>query len=57
METIPDNQADHSRPPAARIKSVIERFRKPSRSRAIWQLANTLIPYLVLWFLIPKAPY
>src|SRR6478609_3449984 len=55
MEPIPDSHAESSRPRAARIKSAIERFRQPSHSRAIWQLANTLIPYLCLWILMAWA--
>ena len=34
---------------------MIERFRQPSRLRATWQLTNTLIPYLFLWFLMTQA--
>jgi acyl-lipid omega-6 desaturase (Delta-12 desaturase) len=55
VKTAPDSYADSSRPRAARIKSVIERFRQPSHPRAIWQLSNTLIPYLFLWFLMARA--
>ena len=55
MKTTPASPADSSRPQAARIKSVIERFRQPSQLRAIWQLTNTLIPYLFLWFLMTQA--
>jgi len=34
---------------------VIERFRRPSHPRAIWQLTNTVIPYLFLWFLMARV--
>ena len=37
------------------LKSVIDRFRHPSHSRAIWQLANTVLPYLFIWYLMARA--
>jgi omega-6 fatty acid desaturase (delta-12 desaturase) len=40
---------------AANLKSVVERFRKPSHPRALWQLANTLIPYLGLWLVMARC--
>ncbi len=55
MKAAPESHPDSSRPQSARIKSVIERFRQPSQARAIWQLTNTLIPYLFLWFLMARA--
>jgi len=36
-----------ARPSAAELRSVVERYRRPSHSRAIWQLTNTLLPYLL----------
>ncbi len=55
MNSLPVSQADSSRPRAARIKSVIDRFRQPSHARAIWQLTNTLLPYLFIWFLMARV--
>ena len=55
MNTTPDSSADGSRSRAARLKAAIERFRQPSHPRAIWQLTNTLVPYLFLWFLMARA--
>lgn len=54
MKKTPDSSADGSRSRAARIKAAIERFRQPSHPRAIWQLTNTLVPYLFLWFLMAR---
>jgi omega-6 fatty acid desaturase (delta-12 desaturase) len=34
------------------INKNIERYLKPSLGRSIWQIANTLIPYVGLWILI-----
>ena len=33
-------------------KRAIERFRQPSLPRALWQLANTFLPYALLWYLM-----
>jgi omega-6 fatty acid desaturase (delta-12 desaturase) len=30
-------------------RRIIEKYREPSTSRAMWQLANTFIPYIALW--------
>ena len=54
MSKTPESSADGSRSRAARIKAAIERFRQPSHPRAIWQLTNTLVPYLFLWFLMAR---
>jgi omega-6 fatty acid desaturase (delta-12 desaturase) len=34
------------------INKNIEKYLKPSLGRSIWQIANTFIPYIGLWFLI-----
>jgi acyl-lipid omega-6 desaturase (Delta-12 desaturase) len=36
-----------SRAPA--WKAIVEKYQKPSVPRGLWQLTNTLIPYLALW--------
>lgn len=33
-------------------REVVDRYRRPSRIRAIWQLSNTFIPYGLLWCLM-----
>lgn len=33
-------------------KRIVARYQKPSTGRALWQLANTLLPYGVLWYLM-----
>lgn len=55
MNTEPKPPARSTRALSAELKSVIERFRRPSHRRAIWQLANTLLPYLLLWFLMSQV--
>ena len=34
-------------------RRIIEQFRQPSAPRALWQLVNTFVPYLLLWALVP----
>jgi hypothetical protein len=34
---------------------TLARYRRSSAKRALWQLATTLIPYLLLWYLISRA--
>lgn len=33
------------------IRAVLTRYQKPSISRSIWQMVNTLIPFFGLWAL------
>ena len=33
-------------------KEIVARYQKPSISRGVWQIANTIIPYVALWFLM-----
>lgn len=42
-----DDQAN-----AAKWKEIVARYQKPSISRAVWQVVNTLVPYLGLWILM-----
>ncbi len=34
---------------------IIAKYRNPSKSRSWWQLANTFIPYVILWFLMIES--
>jgi omega-6 fatty acid desaturase (delta-12 desaturase) len=36
----------------AALSSVLARYQHPSAGRALWQLATTLIPYFLLWYVI-----
>ncbi len=40
------------RPVSAPWKQVVARYQTPSARRATWQIANTLVPYAVLWYLM-----
>ncbi len=33
-------------------KAVVTKFEKPSLGRAIWQMVNTIVPYVALWVLM-----
>ncbi|MGB8693592.1 MAG: fatty acid desaturase [Steroidobacteraceae bacterium] len=55
MITTTANPAGELRPSAAEIKSVVDRYRRPSHARAIWQLTNTLLPYLFVWYLMARS--
>ena len=36
----------------ARWRAVIARYQRPSTPRALWQIINTLVPYVGLWCLM-----
>lgn len=36
-------------------KAIVARYQKPSIPRSIWQLTNTVVPYVALWYLIQLA--
>src|SRR5262249_40246331 len=42
-----DNASD-----AANWKQIVAHYQKPSVARAVWQLVNTLVPYIGLWALM-----
>jgi len=33
-------------------KEIVARYQKPSIPRGVWQIVNTLVPYVALWFLM-----
>jgi acyl-lipid omega-6 desaturase (Delta-12 desaturase) len=33
-------------------KAIVARYEKPSLPRALWQMVNTFVPYVALWFLM-----
>lgn len=51
MTTTVNTGAAVSPGPAA-WKHIVAQYQKPSTSRAVWQLLNTLVPYAALWVLI-----
>ena len=55
MNSATESIAGQAPKGAAEFKSLIDRFRRPSHLRAGWQLANTLIPYLLCWYLMAQC--
>jgi acyl-lipid omega-6 desaturase (Delta-12 desaturase) len=41
--------------PVTGWRAIVARYRNPSNARAIWQLANTLLPYAAVWYLMYRA--
>src|SRR5437660_5384114 len=33
-------------------KAIVAKYQKPSMPRGVWQVCNTLVPYVALWYLI-----
>ena len=33
-------------------KSIVAKYQQPSAKRAVWQLINTFVPYVLLWYLM-----
>src|SRR5438552_10192114 len=46
------DQVKSTRPP---WKEVVAKYQKPALGPGLWQLTNTLIPYLALWYLMYLA--
>ena len=43
------------RPDDTSWRNVVTKYQQPSAARAVWQLASTLIPYALLWYLMYHA--
>jgi acyl-lipid omega-6 desaturase (Delta-12 desaturase) len=49
--TDPPSQ-DSEREERTRLRAVLTRYQQPSTSRALWQIFNTIVPYVLLWVLM-----
>ena len=38
-----------------RWQTIVAKYAKPDLRRSLWQVANTLIPYFVLWYLMIRS--
>ncbi|HXD09754.1 MAG TPA: hypothetical protein VN653_06795, partial [Anaerolineales bacterium] len=38
-----------------RWQAVVAKYAKPDMRRSLWQVANTVIPYFVLWYLVYRS--
>ena len=36
-------------------KEIVARYQKPAISRSLWQVVNTLVPYVALWYLMYRS--
>jgi omega-6 fatty acid desaturase (delta-12 desaturase) len=50
MSDNPSSIQLECQPDVAAWKAIVIRYQKPSTSRALWQMVNTLGPYLGLWY-------
>jgi omega-6 fatty acid desaturase (delta-12 desaturase) len=41
--------------PQISLRQLVAPFARPQRGRAVWQLANTLIPFLAVWWLLARS--
>jgi acyl-lipid omega-6 desaturase (Delta-12 desaturase) len=53
-ESWPASDGPSKRDPAV-WKAIVRKYQEPSRWRAAWQLANTLGPYALLWYLMYRS--
>jgi len=51
-ETVSAGQTPAVGGAAAAWRQIVAKYHRPAVSRAVWQMANTLIPYGVLWYLM-----
>jgi omega-6 fatty acid desaturase (delta-12 desaturase) len=49
----PENfPTESERAERARWRAVIQTYQHPSTGRAVWQITNTIVPYVLLWYLM-----
>jgi omega-6 fatty acid desaturase (delta-12 desaturase) len=48
----PESNKVTNQPDATTWREIVARYQKPSAGRALWQLVNTLVPYVGLWYLM-----
>jgi acyl-lipid omega-6 desaturase (Delta-12 desaturase) len=49
---IPDLTAGECANETAAWKKIVAKYQQPSRWRSTWQIINSLVPYIALWYLI-----
>jgi len=52
MVTNAGLNSDEGAPDKAKWKEIVTRYQEPSIGRATWQLVNTLVPYVGLWYVM-----
>ena len=38
-----------------RWQTIVAKYAKPDMRKSLWQVANTLIPYFVLWYIMIRT--
>jgi omega-6 fatty acid desaturase (delta-12 desaturase) len=52
MKNDQDVAVNNSKPGASRWKDIVAKYQQPALGRSIWQIINTMVPYLVVWVLM-----
>ncbi|MGN6552293.1 MAG: fatty acid desaturase [Verrucomicrobiota bacterium] len=52
MSTTETNIATENQPDTTGWKQIVARYQKPSVAAGTWQIINTVVPYIGLWFLM-----
>ena len=47
--------ADSRTEDTATWKEIVAKYQQPSTGRALWQIANTLVPYALVWYLMYRS--
>ena len=50
-----DSTPDAAETETAAWKQIVAEYQNPSLPRALWQIANTLLPYALLWYLMYRS--
>ncbi len=49
------NQKETNETENVRWQKIVAKYARPDLRRSLWQVANTLIPYFILWYLMIRA--
>ena len=52
MKSDSSSTAAKPQPPVEVWKEIVAKYQKPSTWRALWQVANTVVPFAALWYLM-----
>jgi omega-6 fatty acid desaturase (delta-12 desaturase) len=52
MSSDPSSAHDPDRASKMAWRSIIAKYQQPSTQRAVWQVINTFVPYVLLWYLM-----
>src|ERR1051325_9223188 len=52
---MPASEAKNTYPEIPIWKEIVAKYQTPSTARALWQVANTLLPYALLWYLMFRS--